>query len=248
VRKPLIIGHRGAPDQAPENTGSAFRAAVETGVSIIETDVRITSDGHIVVAHDVDFSRLGGPSIPIRKCLRRELESIVLTDAAGRTDKPLFMDDALRFFPDVSFSVDLKDPGPAVVRAWSELIRETGAEQRCRTASFRDRTLRIFRRLNPGAPISVARLGVLRLLISTILGVPRKPGPGEGVLQVPERSGFLRILTPRRIALWQKFGWKVQVWTIDRENDMRRFIEWGIDGIITNQPSLLREVLEKTSF
>lgn len=241
--KPLIIGHRGAPDQAPENTASAFKAAIDAGASIIETDVRLTKDGFIVVAHDVDFSGLGGPAVPIVSCNREEIESYVLKDESGRTDKPLFMDEALRQFPDTRFSVDLKDPGSAIVKAWNALVIQSGAGQRCRTASFRDRTLRIYRRLNPDASISVARFGVIWLLITTVLGKPRLPKKTEGVLQLPERAGMLRILTPGRIARWQQCGWKVQVWTIDNEDDMRRFIEWGIDGIITNRPLILKELL-----
>ena len=157
------------------------------------------------------------------------------------------MDAALRLFPDTSFSVDLKDNRSAIVKAWNTLLIESGAGQRCRTASFRDRTLRIFRRLNPDAAISVARFGVIWLLITSVLGRPRPPKKTEGVLQVPERAGLLRILTPERIFKWQQIGWKVQVWTIDNEDDMRRFIDWGIDGIITNRSLLLKEVLETIS-
>ncbi len=101
--------------------------------------------------------------------------------------------------------------------------------------------------MNPGAPISVARFGVAWLLFTTFLGYPRPPGSEEGVLQVPERAGPINIITPERILRWQKCGWKVQVWTIDNEYEMRRFIQMGIDGIITNRPSLLKGILD-TSF
>ncbi len=240
----LIIGHRGAPEKAVENTESSFRAALEAGASIIETDVRLSSDGHIVVAHDSDFSSFGGPVKPIIRCIRSELERVVLHHKSGSTEKPLFMDDALKLFPDTCFSVDLKDSGTAVIRAWSALLKKSKSFHRCRTASFRDRTLRIFKRMNPGAAVSVARLNAAWLLLTTILGCPRSPGEGEGVLQLPETAGPLRILTPERIAGWQKKGWKVQVWTVDSEEDMRRFVRWGIDGIITNKPYLLKEVLD----
>jgi len=244
VKTPLIIGHRGAPDRAVENTESSFRAALDAGASIIETDVRLTADGEIVISHDADFSRLGGPSEPIIRSSREDIEKIILRDDAGRTEKPLFLDRALKIFPDVQFSIDLKDPGPAIVRAWTDLMRRSGSEKRCRTASFRDRTLRIFRRLNPGAPVSVARFRVLQLLMRTIFGGVSAPGEGEGVLQLPERAGILGILTPERISRWQKAGWRVQVWTVDNEEDMKRLVSWGIDGIITNKPHLLKEVLE----
>jgi len=246
VNLPLIIGHRGAPERAVENTEKSFRAALEAGVDIVETDVRLTSDGFIAISHDSDFSRFGGPDRPISRCTRSELERIVLKDEEGRTGMPLFMDEALRLFPETLFSVDLKDSGSRIVRVWSDLLHKSVAERRCRTASFNDRTLKYFKRENPGISVSLARYGVVRLLLSTLLGFPRSPGAGEGVLQLPEHAGILRILTPGRIARWQKAGWKVQVWTVDDEKDMRRFAEWGIDGIITNKPFLLKKVLAST--
>lgn len=244
---PLIIGHRGAPYQAVENTEAAFQAALETGAGIIETDVRLTADGHLVIAHDPDYSRLGGPVKPIIDCSRDELEKIVLKGISGNVSNPLFMEQALQLFPRAAFSVDLKDPGPAVVKVWTELLQKSGASSRCRTASFRDRTLKLFHRLNPDAPISIGRFGAAWLLFTTVLGCPRRPKSWEGVLQLPERAGPIRVLTPKRISLWQTRGWKVQVWTVDNKEDMRRFVRWGIDGIITNRPSLLLEVMKPSS-
>ena len=97
--------------------------------------------------------------------------------------------------------------------------------------------------MNPGAAVSIARFAVAGLLIRTFCGCPPIPGKGEGVLQLPEGAGPLRILTPRRIGRWQRAGWKVHVWTVDDEKDMSRFAGWGIDGIITNKPFLLKKVL-----
>jgi len=243
VKLPLIVGHRGAPERAVENTRASFTASLEAGASIIETDVRLTADNHLVISHDPDFSRLGGPPVSISSSRRPELEHIVLRDGMGNSEKPYFMDDALKDFPAVEFSVDLKDPGPEIVRVWTALLQESSGSERCTTASFRDRTLRIFRRLNPGTAVSLARFAVVALLIRTFCGCPLSPGYGEGILQLPERAGPLQILTPRRIARWQSAGWKVHVWTVDTEKDMRRFAEWGIDGIITNKPFLLNQVL-----
>jgi len=243
VKYPLIIGHRGAPERAVENTRASFLAAVEAGASIIETDVRLTLDNHLVISHDSDFSRLGGPKIPISRSTRYELEQILLQDGMGNSEKVYFMDEALRDFPSVGFSVDLKDPGPEIVRVWSEILRRCSRPERCITASFRNRTIRIFRKTNPGAAVSAARVTVLRLLIRTFCGCPSGPGPGEGVLQLPERAGSLRILTSRRIERWQEAGWKVNVWTVDDPEDMKRFAEWGIDGIISNKPFLLKNIL-----
>ena len=229
-----------------ENTASSFLSAFEAGSDIIETDVRISSDGHIVVSHDADFSRLGGPDKPINKSTKEEIEKIILKDEKGRTERPLFMEKALQMLPDIRFSVDLKDSGNRMVKAWSDLLVSHRAVHRCRTASFNDRTLRLFRNINPDAPVSVARLSAAALLFSTLLRVPRSPASSEGVLQLPEFFGPLRILSPGNIKLWKQKGWEVQVWTVDDEEEMRRFISWGIDGIITNRPRLLKKVLDST--
>ena len=242
----MIIGHRGSPEDAVENTASSFISAVNAGSDILETDVRISYDGFIVVSHDADFSRLGGPAKPINKSTKEEIEKIILTDQMGRSERPLFMDRALKMFPDVRFSVDLKDSGYRMVKAWSDLLVSHHAVHRCRTASFSDRTLRLFRNINPDAPVSVARLSAAALLLSTLLRIPRPPESSEGVLQLPEFFGPLRILSPGTIKRWKQKGWEVQVWTVDEEEDMRRFIRWGIDGIITNRPHLLKKVLDST--
>lgn len=240
---PLIIGHRGAPESGPENTRSSLRAALEAGADVLEIDVRLTFDDALVLSHDADFSGLGGPAKPIRDCTRKELSEFKLSGGVNGWESPLFMDDALAEFPGVKFNVDLKDPGPPIVHAWIKLLDESGAGLRCRTASFHDRTLSLFRRLRPELSVSVARFGMAAVLLTTLLGVPRKPRPTEGVLQIPERAGFIRVVTPGRIRKWRTRGWKTQVWTVDNKDDMHRLIGWGVDGIITNRPSLLKQVL-----
>ncbi len=238
----LVIGHRGAPDQAVENTEESFRSALDAGAHLIETDVRISADGHVVVAHDADFSRLGGPSTPIIRRTRAEIKHFELHDAEGRTARPLFMDEALELFPDISFNVDLKDSSEIAVEPWIALLRKTAAFQRCRTASFSDKTLRLFRKAVPEAPVSVAQMGAASLLFAARFGKPRKPDPSEGVMQLPEKAGPLSVVTPRTLDAWHRSGWKIHVWTVDNEKDMRRLMGWGVDGIITNRPSLLKHI------
>jgi len=244
MRKPLIIGHRGAPESAIENTESSFRAALSAGVDVIETDLRLSADGHLVVSHDSDFSRLGGPSKPISMCKKSELARIVLKDDAYGIEKPLFMEETLDMFPNVHLNVDLKDSNKDIVRAWASLLMESNAKTRCITASFRDRTINLFSKICMDAPTSVARFGVLSILLLSFFGIIRRPRRNEMFLQVPEQAGLIRVLTESRIKKLQKRGWKVHVWTVDNEQDMRRLIEWGIDGIITNRPTLLRRLLE----
>ena len=245
MNTPLIIGHRGAPERAVENTRESIQAALNDGALLIETDARLTADSHIVLSHDPDFSRLGGPSTPIRRMRRSEILQIRLSGGPGPHQAPLFMDQALRLFPEARFNVDLKDRGPSIVAAWCRLLEESGAQKRCRTASFNDRTLRLYRRCRPGASLSAARFRIVFILLCTLIGLPRRPRPGEGVLQIPEKMGFFRLITPRRIRRWHRWGWQVHAWTIDTASDMKRLTAWGLDGIITNRPSLLSQILKE---
>ena len=236
-----VSGHRGNPETATENTRAAFESALQIPVDYIETDVRLSADGHVVVAHDPDFSRLGGPGLRIRSLRRPDLETLRL----GRDgeDSPLFMDEALKLFPGARFNVDLKDRSPRLATAWANLLKTAGAGERCRTTSFYDGVLRRFGKSAPGFPIGVSRGRFVCLLLAALFGQSRSPRNGESVLQIPETFGPFRLLNPGRIKLWHRFGWKVEVWTIDNEEDMRRLIDWGVDGIITNRPSLLRKLL-----
>ena len=240
--RPLLIAHRGFPFGSVENSEDSFRMALESGADVLETDVRLCADGHLVLSHDPDFRRFGCSQQPISSCTRGQLEKYRLRDDAGREARPLFLDDALRIFPDVRFNIDLKDKGARIVAAWIKLLDLDEAGNRCTTASFHEKNLTLFRRLRPGAPVSLARLSVLAQLVLTGLGRPRKPRSGESVMQLPERAGGFRIITPRRIELWHNTGWTVQVWTIDDEQDMRRLANWGIDGIITNRADRFQEV------
>ena len=241
---PLIIGHRGAPEAAIENTEASFRVALAAGVHILETDVRLCADGHLVLWHDANFSRMGGPRKAIRQMKRGEIEKVRLKTGNFPEMPPLFMDQALTLFPQAHFNVDLKDRSSAIVKAWFHLLRHSGAAHRCRTASFHDSVLRRFRRLNPMYPVSVARLGVLLILIKTALGIPHLPKANEGVLHLPEKAGLFRIITGRNIAKWQKLGWQIHVWTVDDPDDIIRLAQWGVDAIITNRPSMAQEILK----
>lgn len=245
MKIPTIIGHRGAPEAALENTESSFRAALDAGAEIIETDVRLSMDGHIVISHDANFSRLGGPSKAIAHMTRSEIGKIRLAHGNFTASPPLFMDEALKIFPETQFNVDLKDHGKAIVEAWSHLLNATAMTGRCRTASFYDSVLRRFSRLNPKQLISVARFGIICFLITNALGIPRKPKENEGVLQIPEIYGPIRIITHKRIESWHRLGWQVHVWTVDEKNDMIRLAEWGVDAIITNRPALAREIFKQ---
>ncbi len=233
-----IIGHRGASGTALENTAGAFQAAVEAGVDVIETDVHLSSDGHVVIAHDAGFARLGGPDRPLRAVPRSEIAQYRLEDGSARGARPLFMDEALKMFPQASFNVDLKEAGRPLVEAWARMLADPSVAGRCRTVSFHDSSLRMLRRLKPECRIAPGRFGAIRLTAGALLGRVRRPGKGEGVLQIP-------FINRRMLTVLHRCGWEVEVWTIDEPEKMEELIRMGVDGIMTNFPLVLKDVLTR---
>lgn len=235
-----VIGHRGAPTKAPENTAASFTAALDAGADILETDARLTADGHVVLSHDPDFSRLSGDARPISGLTRKEVESIDL----GGGEPPCFWDDALRRFPGARFNVDLKLADRGLIDSYVAILRHAGATDRVVTASFLDRNLRAFRRACPDGKISAGRVRVLGLVVAAALGWRPGRRKGETAIQLPEVAGPVTLVTPKRLGRWHRKGWAIHVWTVDNEDDMRRLIEAGVDGIVTNEPGKLRSLLD----
>ncbi len=234
-----IIAHRGVSGEALENTAAAFRKAVELGVDVIETDVHLSADGHVVISHDDNFSRLGGPAVPINAASREEIAGYRLNNGSAEGGRPLFMDEALELFPEACFNVDLKDSGVPLVQAWAAMLPVKNTAQRCRTASFHDSSLRELKRLYPGCLTAPGRFGVMRLLAGAFLGRVRRPEADEGVLQIPP------LFNRRMLSVLHRFGWEVEVWTINNSEEMERLIRMGVDGIMTDCPSLLKDVINK---
>ena len=243
-RSVKVVAHRGVPGLAVENTAESFREAVKAGADVLETDIRLTRDGHLLLSHDSTLERLGGTSDAVCTLTRREIESLQLYQG-GFSARPLFMDEALQAFPKQDFHVDLKDPGYPIVEKWCRLLDESCSGGRCLTASFLEKNLRIFRSINATSPVSVSKTGVYRLLLGSLAGYCRSPDRQEGIIHIPEYYMGLQIINRNRLCLWQRGGWKVMVWTVDDEKDMRRLVEWGIDGIITNLPGLARSVIAR---
>ncbi|MEE1621437.1 glycerophosphodiester phosphodiesterase [Zafaria sp. Z1313] len=241
ARGPLAFAHRGfAPDGA-ENTMAAFRAAVELGFRYLELDVRTSRDGVLMVFHDETLERTTDGSGRLGDHTAAELGAFRV---AGTEPIPTF-EELLAAWPDVHLNVDLKDAAGAEPMA--RLIEQYGARDRVLVASFSDARRRAVQRrvpgplaASPGAPLVAAftllsALGLQRLLRPWLRGVV--------ALQVPERSGRLPLVTPRFLAHAHSEGLHVHVWVVDEPGDMRRLIDLGVDGIMTDRADLLAGVL-----
>jgi glycerophosphoryl diester phosphodiesterase len=236
----LAFAHRGAhgPEAGgvPENTMAAFEAAVRLGYRYVETDVHRTADGVLVAFHDERIDRVTDRRGAIADLPWSAVEEARL---AGDEGVPL-LEDLLGSWPDLRVNVDAK--ADAAVEPLAEVIERAGCIDRVCVGSFSGKRLtRLRRRLGPRLCTSLGPLGTVQLRIAS-LGVPVGPVPAP-CAQVPVRRGPVPVVDRRFVATAHRRGLQVHVWTIDGRAEMERLLDLGVDGLMTDRPALLKEVL-----
>jgi glycerophosphoryl diester phosphodiesterase len=245
--RPLVFGHRGGSRLAPENTLAAFDRAAAEGVDGLELDARLSRDGEVMVCHDATVDRTCDGRGVIADLTASELAGM---DAgyrfsAGNGAHPFRgcglavppLREVLARHAGCRVIVELKDNTPAAAEATVAVVREGGAIDRVCFGSFHPDVIRAVRRLAPEAATSGARGEVLRAVVCSRLGF-LPPFRGYQALQVPERRENIRVVTPGFVRAAHRAGVPVHVWVIDRPEDIRRLLGWGVDGIITDRPDV----------
>jgi len=247
---PLLVAHRGGSKLAPENTMAAFRRAVDWWRSdMLELDVRLTADGRVVVIHDetVDRTTDGvGPVVDYTLDALRDLDAgYRFRDLDGGesfrgvgVEVPT-LDELLETFPGMRLNVEAKEA--RVARPLVDLIRRHGAEHRVLVAAE-------FERCRADVTDYDGPWGASRSHVFGFWAMHRLPGggpftPDTDILQVPESWNGLRIVTPAFVRAAHARNLPVQVWTVDDPADMRRLFDMGVDGIQTDRPDLLAQVM-----
>lgn len=246
----MLVAHRGGSLLAPENTLPAFRMARdEWWADMLEMDVRLTRDGEVVVIHDATLERTTDGSGLVAEHTLEEIRSFDagyrFTDGHGghpfRGQGVVVptLDEVLSEFPQMRINIESKEPSVAAPLA--RVIARHGAEQRVLIAAEFEKSRRGARGY-PG-PWGASFVQVLLFWL-----LHRLPGgspytPRADIFQVPERRGRLTVVTPRFVREAHRLSIPVQVWTVNREDDMRRLLDWGVDGIQTDRPDLLSRVL-----
>ena len=236
----LAFAHRGAhgPDAGgvAENTMAAYEAAVRMGYRYVETDVHRTADGVLVAFHDDGLDRVTDRSGKIA-----DLPWSVVREArlAGGEGVPLF-EDLLGSWPDLRVNVDPK--ADAAVEPLAELIERTGSLDRVGVGSFSGKRLgRLRQRLGPKLCTSLGPLDTVRLRVASF-GIPVGP-IAAACAQVPVRQSGVPVVDRRFVAAAHRRGLQVHVWTVDERAEMERLLDLGVDGLMTDRPAVLKDVL-----
>jgi glycerophosphoryl diester phosphodiesterase len=255
---PVNLAHRGASASAPENTLEAFRLAVESGAGGLELDVHLTRDGHVVVIHDPTLNRTTDGSGAVANMTLDELRE----SDAGHNFSPdngnalsyrglglriPTLAEVLREFPGVAVNIDMKADRPGIEAAVLDVLREADAERRALVVSSRRSAVRRFRRISGGRISTGAsrwETGVFYLLSN--LRLDRLLRPAYDALQVPVRHRGIPLVTRRFVISAHERNVRVDAWTINETDEMRRLLDLGVDVIVTDRPETLAEVLRES--
>jgi glycerophosphoryl diester phosphodiesterase len=234
---PIPFAHRGGASEVPENTMPAFDHAVRLGYRYVETDVHVTSDGVLLAFHDDVLDRVTDG----RGRVDEQPWSVVRqAKVDGREPIPT-LEELLTAWPDLRVNIDPKHDG--AVDALVATIRKCGAVGRVCIGAFSDERLDRVRSMLPGVCTSLGPLGTLQLgLAAQGQDVPPLPAP---CVQVPTHYLETEIVTPEFVEAAHRRDMQVHVWTIDHTEEMTRLLDLGVDGLMTDRPKVLREVLEQ---
>ncbi len=224
-----------------ENSLSAFRRAFAEGYHYLETDVHATSDGVVVVHHDALLDRTTDATGAVA-----QLPWSVVGQAKIAGREPVSrLADLLEELPDAAINIDVK--AESAVQPLIDTLRRANAFDRVCVASFSEaRLAKVRRTAGEGLLTSMGIAAIARLWASRRL--PQWPGSSRGgprIAQVPVRHGRLTIVDKRLIAAARRRGIEVHVWTIDEPGQMHELIDLGVDGLMTDRPAVLRDVLRE---
>jgi len=228
---PRILAHRGLATDAPENTLLAFLSALAIGVTHLETDVHASADGVAVISHDADIVRTAGLAGRVDELDFAQLRTVDL--GQGQTYPSL--EEALLAFPEARFNIDLKSDA-VVVPVGRVLV----------TSFDNGRRMRAVRAL-PGVATSASALPFAGALFAVKLGlvpIARRLLRDVHAVQVPERLRRVQVITPRTVRLLKRTDVEVHVWTVNDPDDMRRLLDLGIDGLVTDRADLAVAVVK----
>ncbi len=232
---PLIIAHRGASAEAPENTLASIKLAQEKKTDWIEFDVRVTADGVLMLQHDKTLERFTGETAAFETLSLAEVER----KDVGRWFGEAFTGEKMPSFAQ-AIEACLPEATPLIeqktgsAEAYAAVLRDLNAVDRVVVQSFDWQFLSEIRELLPDLTIGA-------------LGDKEVTAEKKSQLEAlkPEWVGWnQKYLTEAAISGFQESGYRVAVWTVNDVRGYQRFVTWGVDGIITDRPDTAREVAE----
>lgn len=255
VAGPLVFGHRGSGGDMPENTIPSFDKALCDGATVLETDLHLTKDGHIVLMHDENLARCTNGTGDIKDHTLAELKAL---DAAynfsldggqtfpyrGQGITIPTLEEVFTRYPGVRFNMDMKSKDLAITTKVAAMIKQHNRADITIMGSFSHVTLEAFRKAAKDIGIAVltcasnVEIGAFVISPKTDLGHPV-------ALETPVQKAKVKILSEAFVKAAHAHGHVVVPWTINDPAEMDRLLRMGVDGIITDFPARAAEALRR---
>ncbi len=268
-RRVLNYAHQGGAREAPSSTLFAMRQALEAGAVALELDVHATADRQVVVCHDDSVDRTTNGTGRIAELTLDAVQELdnaywwvpgsVVDHNAGPGAYPLrgrapgdpqlripTLGEVLEAFPDAYLNLDIKQTAPAVEPyedLVADLLLQHGRVDDVIVASFFDAAIDAFSALAPDISTAAGLQAIASFYFAVEQG--QEPPPmRHHALQVPPTFHENTVVTEAFVEAAHGIGAAVHVWTIDEADEMQRLVDVGVDGIMTDRPSVLSEVLK----
>ncbi|MFQ5683815.1 MAG: glycerophosphodiester phosphodiesterase [Candidatus Binatia bacterium] len=256
--KPRVFGHRGAMGEAPENTLPSFQRALEDGAQYIELDVRSSKEGEVVIMHDSTLKRTTNSRGYVRRQSLKELKALdagyYFTTAGGigypyRGQKARIptLEEFFLTFPGAKAIIEIKQHRPPIVQKVIEIICRLGKEEQVLLATEKDAIMKRIRRELDKKKMAIATgfsYGEVAAFLQWVAGSKKDPyrAPGQA-FQIPCEYSGMTLVNEQTVAAAHDLGVEMFVWTINETAEMERLLCLAVDGIITDYPARLRELL-----
>ncbi len=235
---PQVIAHRGASLAFPENTLAAIQGAIDVGADWVEIDVQEAADGVVVVIHDSDLKKIAGRAIKVWEATAEELRALDIGSWFGESfadQRVPTLEQVLAVCKgEIRVMIELKSYGrdQQLEQRVIELVEAAGMERDVAIISLRLAAVRKVRRLRPDWPVG--------LLVPVAVGNPARIDADFLAVSSAHTTGSLIRAAHAR-------GKSIHVWTVNDSLHMSRLIDAGVDGIITDDPGLMRELIRQRS-
>ena len=256
AKRPLVMAHRGGMGLWPENTLYAFERAAKIGVDVMEIDVRQTKDGEIVVIHDEIVDRVSDGKGAVANLTLDELKPLDFAyhfvkdggekpelRGAGVTISTLR--EVLKSLPDLYFNIDIKVDSADFVRSVLKLVREEGMLDKVVIGSFYDDIVNLVNREASEFAASASEREAWVIFLLNKIGLGSLHQPTGVAYQIPVTHNGMNVVTPSLVRTAHSLGQEVHAWTIDDPAEIRRLVEMGVDGIVTNRPDIAITVIRE---
>jgi len=245
--KKVILAHQGGEGEYPSNTKIAFEHAYEAGSDVLDTDMHMTSDGVLVLAHDDTLEgRTNGTGLIADKTLAelQQLDFAYNWSQDGGSTFPYrgqgigvyTLEQLFADFPAVKFGIEIKPSKSEAASKFCDMIKQFHYEEKTLVSDVDQTSMNAFRKACPTVATSATKSETTKFYIFQKLGLSGLYHPPFSSLQVPEKQGSLTILSKSFIKNAHKWNLQVYPWTIDTPEQAQHFYEMGADGVNTSYP------------